>query len=77
VKFLAVRRGSLITHLECCVDVLSLIIIFIVFNVCHLQASPRARVSSFPFYPWCFSLAGCLLPFVQSSLELVSSSPFE
>ncbi len=47
---------------------LSPIIIFIDFNIFHLQASPGARVSSSFFYSWCFFSGG--LPFALYSVKL-------
>jgi hypothetical protein len=57
-------------------DWFSPIIIFIDFNIYHLQASLGARISSLSFYPWSFSLAGCLVPFIQLGLKLLFSSLF-
>jgi hypothetical protein len=41
-----------------------------------LHQHPESRVSIFLFYPWCFSLAGCLFPFFSQANSCCSALPF-
>ncbi len=41
-----------------------------------LHQHPESRVKIFLFYPWCFSLAGCLFPFFSQAKSCFSAFPF-